>query len=1013
MKLTNWAKRCGAAATKRCTVKLRRRHKEPPALRFESLESRELMSANSGDDQGLRDPDDGSSNDDGLQELARYHAAESQAAVTGLGDGLGAFRNHYRGSGWGTDWDILVADLNSDGYQELFRYDPATGRAIVTDFSDDLQTFRNRYKGSGWGTDWDILVTDLNGDGRQELFRYHAATGQAIVTDFSDDLRTFRNHYKGSGWGTHWDILVTDLNGDKHQELFRYHAATGQAIVTDFSDDLRAFRNHYRGSGWGTDWDICVADLNGDKHQELFRYDPASGLAIVTDFSDDLRTFRNRYKGSGWGIDWDILVTDLNGDKHQELFRYNPATGWAIVTDFSDDLRNFRNHYKGPGWGADWDIFVTDLNGDEHQELFRYNPATSRAIVTDFSDDLQTFRNHYKGSGWGIDWNVFVVDLNGDGHQELFRYHAATGQAIVTGSVDTDNVPQTRSNLIHQVPDWNQPSAYVDLYDANGNPINAYDGWCAPTAGGNIMGYWEDVRGLAGLADGSVFTGIAGAYPNTPGTWQQGLWNDGIIEMGWHMDTGNWRTNNGPFPPVVGSTAMNDILPGLLSYAKTGWVDPTGVVKKAYNRSELSGLVTYPRGYTDKSNVALKDMWANYLAEIDAAQPAVVTFDHWVDVTTLDNRITINGHYEAETYFGWDDRLDPHTVVGVGYIDITPEVFMNDGTDEWFVVQDGWQTTGRWVAVPLNGNDNHWLQNDYLEMWPTYSDKPPGPPLTIACDLNTDGVCGVTDIDLLDQGTIAGTNDAALDLNGGGVADRADQDVWRSLAAAENGLSDSYLNGDANLGGIVEPDDLNLLALNWQDSVPTTVAGHAVHDLRAAEGCACVTFDVNRDGAVRDDDAMTIIEQLGKKQSGPCDVNGDGVVSPLDALLVIDYLHERRNDSDPTQPINIDDGNTFDDIARAARHLTSVPMESAQNDGGDGSTLHQSGQETSIQSRGYSDTAEVTSIDAVLASYGTRHVAGRGLDPANRAPQSETTPDTILEEREQLLSDLTQWVHKS
>jgi len=58
----------------------------------------------------------------------------------------------------------------------------------------------------------------------------------------------------------------------------------------------------------------------------------------------------------------------------------------------------------------------------------------------------------------------------------------------------------------------------------------------------------------------------------------------------------------------------------------------------------------------------------------------------------------------------WDQNTSEHTVVGVGYIDVTPG-FQNNGVDEWFVCQDGWSTTGQYVAVPL---DTMWLQNDYV-----------------------------------------------------------------------------------------------------------------------------------------------------------------------------------------------------------------------------------------------------------------------------------------------------------
>ena len=57
---------------------------------------------------------------------------------------------------------------------------------------------------------------------------------------------------------------------------------------------------------------------------------------------------------------------------------------------------------------------------------------------------------------------------------------------------------------------------------------------------------------------------------------------------------------------------------------------------------------------------------------------------------------------------------DPHSVVGVGYLDLTLG-YQGDGTDEWFVCQDGWQTTVQYVAVPF---DIVWWQNDYVTFVP-------------------------------------------------------------------------------------------------------------------------------------------------------------------------------------------------------------------------------------------------------------------------------------------------------
>lgn len=258
-------------------------------------------------------------------------------------------------------------------------------------------------------------------------------------------------------------------------------------------------------------------------------------------------------------------------------------------------------------------------------------------------------------------------------------------------------------NLILQVPDWNQPSNYG---------VGGYPGWCGPTAGGNLMGYWEDVMGCAGLTDQQAFS-MSPPYPNTPGTWQQGLYHDGMIEMGWHMNTGNWQ-NQGPppnFPPNAGSTNTANILPGLLGYAQASWTDDsygpnpgTGIVKTAYPNAT---------GYTDNVNqIPAAQMWANYTGEIDAGRPVECTFDHWVDTTQPLPTVQLDGFpQETIEQYPWDMSVDPHCVVGVGYIDMTAGFQGPGAADEYFVCQDGWGTTGQYVAVPL---DSLWVQNDYV-----------------------------------------------------------------------------------------------------------------------------------------------------------------------------------------------------------------------------------------------------------------------------------------------------------
>ncbi len=273
---------------------------------------------------------------------------------------------------------------------------------------------------------------------------------------------------------------------------------------------------------------------------------------------------------------------------------------------------------------------------------------------------------------------------------------------MVVGILLAWSVPNASADaLISNVPDWNQPSAYG---------VAGYPGWCSPTAGGNIMGYWEDVKGCTGLTDRQVESAGPG-YPATPGTWQQGLFNDGQIEMGWHMNTGGWQGLGPPipFPPNTSGTQLPMIAVGLIGYATGAWVDNsyplpvpapgTGIVKVAYPNVNVT---------TDPQGTPLAAMWPTYTAEIDAGRPVECTFVNWVD-TTIPILPWDNATFPGATIeeYAWLTG-ESHSVVGVGYYDLTPAVYNGD---EYFICQDGWGSTGQYVRVPV---DFHWWQNDYV-----------------------------------------------------------------------------------------------------------------------------------------------------------------------------------------------------------------------------------------------------------------------------------------------------------
>ena len=73
--------------------------------------------------------------------------------------------------------------------------------------------------------------------------------------------------------------------------------------------------------------------------------------------------------------------------------------------------------------------------------------------------------------------------------RQYLRAVASFGLVLFPGSAWADS-------LILSVRDWDQPSAYG---------VGGYPNWCGPSAGRNLMGYWEDVMGKTGLTDRQAF----------------------------------------------------------------------------------------------------------------------------------------------------------------------------------------------------------------------------------------------------------------------------------------------------------------------------------------------------------------------------------------------------------------------------------------------------------------------------------------------------------------------------
>lgn len=110
-------------------------------------------------------------------------------------------------------------------------------------------------------------------------------------------------------------------------------------------------------------------------------------------------------------------------------------------------------------------------------------------------------------------------------------------------------------------------------------------------------------------------------------------------------------------------------------------------------------------------------------------------------------------------------------------------------------------------------------------------------PPTGSVDFNGDSNVDCTDIDLLYTEIASGANTAAFDLNSDGAVNDDDVPAFLSAAGEALGLQGPVPDGDANLDGIVDANDLNVLGLRWQQDATSWCQG-----------------DFNRDGTINASD---------------------------------------------------------------------------------------------------------------------------------------------------------------
>ena len=193
-------------------------------------------------------------------------------------------------------------------------------------------------------------------------------------------------------------------------------------------------------------------------------------------------------------------------------------------------------------------------------------------------------------------------------------------------------IPAGAGVVINGVPDWHQPCLInpPNGPDNGGNPGNGlacYKAWCVPTASADIMGYWKDILGFAGIADNALYNALGGNIAWNPGAnprnWQDdsadalsiptvggGARAVGAQDLGWYLncnDQGDQTLPGAGGGGTFSGTKRIAVQTGLINY----------LTAAGYPQAQVSHqLCVHTVG------------WAKITAEINAGRPLLGHFTH-------------------------------------------------------------------------------------------------------------------------------------------------------------------------------------------------------------------------------------------------------------------------------------------------------------------------------------------------------------------------------------------------
>ena len=285
---------------------------------------------------------------------------------------------------------------------------------------------------------------------------------------------------------------------------------------------------------------------------------------------------------------------------------------------------------------------------------------------------------------------------------------ADIGNATAAATTITMNADHTVSAnfalgvLIAGVPDTNVP------------PTTGAPNFCAPIAMVNILGYWDEVKGLASAKN--VTAWLVPSNLNTVADY-----------VGYFMDTNNIA------PPARGNgvdghlgTKAKDITPGNLDYVRWDNTHNFTTPPPALPARKVGHVWTGIDDYSTITNIGFPFI----KAEIDAGRPLVVCYRWWnlsfgTNVTDPQSGKVISAYTwgppsnhstPPDPAENWTEYISGelcigHAVTCVGYIlNWDPDGAGPLPSGNYTIVHDTWATTPENIAVPWTGapwNSSH------------------------------------------------------------------------------------------------------------------------------------------------------------------------------------------------------------------------------------------------------------------------------------------------------------------